>query len=84
MSRNPVLNRQDGQLQHAQPHRYELTQTPDTHVHPVYPVLYSYPLPIFKALTHFESTHTFLKHSFRPKQGSISAIKGGYPTMFLQ
>jgi hypothetical protein len=29
--------------QHAQPHRYELTHTPDTHVHPVYPVLYSFP-----------------------------------------
>jgi hypothetical protein len=49
--------------QHAQPHRYELTHTLDTHVHPVYPVLYSFPkhIPflflkhshIFKALTHF-------------------------------
>jgi hypothetical protein len=49
--------------QHAQPHRYELTHTLDTRVHPIYPVLYSFskhtPFPflkhshLFKALTHF-------------------------------
>jgi hypothetical protein len=73
--------------QHAQPHRYELTDTPDTRPSrlPSYLLIFqTYPISILKALTHFESTHTFLKHSFRPKQGSIIAIKGGYPTMFLQ
>jgi hypothetical protein len=64
--------------QHAQPHRYELTHTPDTHVHPVYPVLYSFSkhIPflflkhshVLKALTHFEA-------NIQAKQGSIMAIK---------
>jgi hypothetical protein len=42
MSCNPVLNDRMDFSQHAQPHRYELTHTLDTHVHPVYPVLYSF------------------------------------------
>jgi hypothetical protein len=80
MSRNPVLNDKMENSQHAQPHRYELTHTPDTHVHLVYPVLYSFPkysIPIIK------HSH-ILKQLFRPNKGLIIAIKGSYPTMFLQ
>jgi hypothetical protein len=42
MSHNPDLNDKMDISRHAQPQRYELTLTPDTHVHPVYPVLYSF------------------------------------------
>jgi hypothetical protein len=64
--------------QHAQPHRYELTHTPDTHVHPVYPVLYSFSDIAFPFSNH---SHHF-KEIILAKQGSIIAIKG--PTIFLQ
>jgi hypothetical protein len=80
MSHNPVLNDKMDISQHAQPHRYELTHTPDTHVHPVYLVLIIFqniPFPFSKHSNHF-------KEIILDKQGSIIAIKGGYPTMFLQ
>jgi hypothetical protein len=81
MSRNPVLNDKMDISQHAQPQRYEHTYTPDTHVHPVYPVIYSFskniPFPFSKHSHHF-------KEIILAKQGSIIAIKGGSPTRFLQ
>jgi hypothetical protein len=81
MSHNPVLNDKMDISKHAQPHRYELTHTPDTHVHPVYPVLYSLskiiPFPFSKHSHHF-------KEIILAKQSSIIAINGGYTTMFLQ
>jgi hypothetical protein len=65
MSRNLILNDKMDISQHAQPQRYELTHTPDTHVHPVYPVLYSFSKI---SHSHFQSTHTILKKSFWPNK----------------
>jgi hypothetical protein len=75
MSRNPVLKDKMDNSQHAQPHRYELTHTPDTHVHPVYQFFTrfpKYPIPIFKALTHFESNHLGQTKVNQSNQGWLS------------
>jgi hypothetical protein len=82
MSRNPVLNDKKMDIsKHVQPQRYELTHTPDTHIHPVYPVLYSFSKNI--SFPFSKHSHHF-KEIILPKQGSIIAIKGGYPTKFFQ
>jgi hypothetical protein len=76
MSRNPVLN---DKMDNSNMLNHTGTSS-DTHVHPVYPVLYSFSKNI--SFPFSKHSHHF-KEIILAKQGSFIAIKGGYPTMFL-